>query len=198
MSLTTVTVCPESETRSSQVSPSLQPQTTRYRVTLPPCETDGSSGHSNPQASINQITKAISGSVGMSSRPTPLPWPANSAVAPRTIGAQLPRTPAITAISKSRRIRQSHRHRRHQLGATAPVYNLLRSNAPSISARGCNPSPERIRRLPHSTQGHIAPSPLAQASVRNPLTLQKERTRKLQVHMGLAASTTARISSGSK
>jgi hypothetical protein len=50
-----------------------------------------------------------------------------------------------------------------------------------------------------TSSNHIpAPSPLAQASVRSPLTLQKERTRKLQVHMGLAASTTARISSGSK
>jgi len=103
-------------------------------------------------------------------------------------------SPATTEISISRRIRQTHGHRRHQLGATAPLYNSLRSNAPSISARGCNLSHERIQRLPRSIQHHIAPSPLAQASVRNPLTLQKERTRKLQVHMGLAASTTARIS----
>ena len=43
-----------------------------------------------------------------------------------------------------------------------------------------------------------APIPFAQASVRSPFTLRKERTRKLQVPMGLAASTTARISSGSK
>ena len=87
----TVTVCSESETRSSRVSPRLQTQPTRYRVTLPPCETDGSSGHSNPQASINQITKAISGSVGMSSRPTPLPWP-QTPRSPRAPSAQLPRT----------------------------------------------------------------------------------------------------------
>jgi len=55
-----------------------------------------------------------------------------------------------------------------------------------------------IQRLPRNIPDHIAPSPLAQASVRNPLTLQKERTRKLQVHMGLAASTTARIFSSNR
>ena len=196
--MTTVTVCPESETRSSRVSSRLQPQTTRYRVTLPPCETDGSSGHSNPPASKTRITIVISGSVGMS-----FPYPLHC------LGRKLRgrpahhrrscrATPAITEISISRRIRRSHGHRRDQLGATAPLYNLLRSNAPSISARGCNPSPERIQRLPRSIQHHIAPSPLAQASVRNPLTLQKERTRKLQVHMGLAVSTTARLPSGAR
>ena len=56
------------------------------------------------------------------------------------------------------------------------------------------PAQSTIRRAPTLHIWHIqAPSPLAQASVRSPLTLQKERTRKLQVHMGLAASTTARI-----
>jgi hypothetical protein len=57
-----------------------------------------------------------------------------------------------------------------------------------------NPTQSTIQRLPHNIQHIPAPSPLAQASVRSPLTPQKERTRKLQVHMGLAASTTARIS----
>ena len=51
-----------------------------------------------------------------------------------------------------------------------------------------------FRRLPRSVQHIPAPSPLAQASVRSPLTLQKERTRKLQVHMGLAASAIACLS----
>ena len=51
---------------------------------------------------------------------------------------------------------------------------------------------------PCGTQHHQAPIPLAQASVRSPLTLQKERTRKLQVPMRLAASTAAHLSSGSR
>ena len=51
---------------------------------------------------------------------------------------------------------------------------------------------------PCGIQHHQAPIPLAQASVRSPLTLQKERTRKLQVPMRLAASTAAHLSSGSR
>lgn len=51
-----------------------------------------------------------------------------------------------------------------------------------------------VRRLPRCAQHIPAPSPLAQASVRSLLTLQKERTRTLHVHMGVAASATARIS----
>jgi hypothetical protein len=51
---------------------------------------------------------------------------------------------------------------------------------------------------PRGTQHIQAPIPLAQASVRSPLTLQKERTRNLQVPMGLAASTAAHLSSGSR
>ena len=51
-----------------------------------------------------------------------------------------------------------------------------------------------FRRLPRSVQHIPAPSPLAQASVRSPLTLHKERTRNLQVHMGLAASAIACLS----
>ena len=51
---------------------------------------------------------------------------------------------------------------------------------------------------PCGTQHHQAPIPLAQASVRSPLTLQKERTRKLQIPMRLAASTATHLSSGSR
>ena len=51
-----------------------------------------------------------------------------------------------------------------------------------------------VRRLPRCAQHIPAPSPLAQASVRSLLTLQKERTRTLHVHMGVAASATSRIS----
>ena len=51
---------------------------------------------------------------------------------------------------------------------------------------------------PRGTHHIQAPSPLAQASVQSPFTLRKERTRKLQVPMGLAASTTTRLSSGSR
>ena len=51
-----------------------------------------------------------------------------------------------------------------------------------------------VRRLPRCAQHIPAPSPLAQASVRSLLTLQKERTRTLHVHMGVAASATACIS----
>ena len=50
---------------------------------------------------------------------------------------------------------------------------------------------------PRGTQHIQAPIPLAQASVRSPLTLQKERTRNLQVPM-VAASTAAHLSSGSR
>jgi hypothetical protein len=55
-----------------------------------------------------------------------------------------------------------------------------------------------IQRLPRNIQHITAPNLLAQASVRSTLTLQKERTRKLQVHMGLVASATARIASNNR
>jgi hypothetical protein len=51
---------------------------------------------------------------------------------------------------------------------------------------------------PRGTQYIQAPIPLAQASVQSPLTLQKKRAGKLQVPMGLAASTAVRLSSGSR
>ena len=60
------------------------------------------------------------------------------------------------------------------------------------------PAHSTIQCPPRGTHHIQAASPLAQASVRSPFTLRKERTRNLQVPMGLAASTTTRLSSGSR
>jgi hypothetical protein len=174
------------------VPPRLPAQPTRCRVTLPPCETDGSSGRSNPQASKNQITVPNSGSWGpFATQPTTLA--ANSAGAHRR--RRHLASPATTAISISRRIRQNRGN--HPISLELPI------SATTQRPRDFRLQPQSQRIAlssvpPRGTQHIQAPIPLAQASVRSPLTLQKERTRKLQVHMGLAASTTARISSSNR
>ena len=162
---------------------------------MPPCETDGSSGRSNPQASKNQITVPNSGSWGpFATQPTTLA--ANSAGAHRR--RRHLASPATTAISISRRIRQNRGN--HPISLEL----LISATTPRAAAPNQFPSSaailahSAIQRLPRSIHPIEAPRPLAQASVRNPLTLQKERTRKLQVHMGLAASPTARISSSNR
>jgi hypothetical protein len=87
---------------------------------------------------------------------------------PQYISANLPKLRKLPTSAWSRRSRQQH----------------------SRQQRPCN-----FCLRPHHIQ---VPSPLAQASVRSFLTLQKERTRKPLVLMGLATSTTARLSSGSE
>ena len=179
------------------VPPRLPAQPTRCRVTLPPCETDGSSGRSNPQASKNQITVPNSGSWGpFATQPTTLA--ANSAAAPRIVGA---------ATSHPRQPRQSQYLGESARTAETTTISLkllisattLRAAAPNqFPSSAAIPAHSAIQRLPRSIHPIEEPSPLAQASVRYPLTLQKERTRKLQVHMGLAASPTARISSSNR
>ena len=126
------------------------------------------------------------------------------AVAAAALRARLPQCrsracPGNTANSIPRRIRRDPGNRRQRLGATVPSYNFPGSNpsqqvpsAVAISAQSA------VRRLPRSAQHIPSPSPLAQAFVRSLLTMQKERTRKLHVHMGVAASTTARITSSSR
>ena len=69
-------------------------------------------------------------------------------------------------------------------------------SAAAIPAHGTIQCPPRG--TCHTHQYIQAPIPLAQASVQSPLTLQKKRAGKLQVPMGLAASTAVRLSSGSR
>lgn len=76
-----------------------------------------------------------------------------------------------------------------------PATTFRAANPPARSIGGCNLRPERCPASPTLRAQHIpAPSPLAQVSVRSLHSLQKERTRTLHVHMGVAASATARIS----
>jgi hypothetical protein len=107
--------------------------------------------------------------------------------------ASLGRPVRSDANATSRRIRRHCGNRRHQLRVGDPKHNLLGCIRPADLARG-RLAQGAIRHIPAILR-HIPSAQPARtrASVRNTLTLQKERTRKLQVHMGLAASTTARL-----
>ena len=145
-----------------------------------------------PQASKNQITVPNSCSDGRPPLPNPLPSP------------QTPRPFAVGAAAEHPR----QTRRSQYLGESAktpetaatslelpvPATTLWAAALQQSPSAAAIPTHRAIQRFPRNIQHILAPSPLAQASVRNPLTLQKERTRKLQVHMGLAASTTARLS----
>ena len=192
---TTTVTSPKSRGVVPRVN-SPQPRVTGHnaqsRVTLPPCETDRSSGRSNPPKEINfhSQTPVVRGKVFP---PLAEAVPAVAAAALHARSAAAARAPATPANLISRRIRRNCGHLRHPLGAADHGNTTLGSNAHTISACGRNPSALHYPVHPPSNHHIQAPSPLAQASVRSPLTLQKERTRKLQVHMGLAASTTARL-----
>jgi hypothetical protein len=122
----------------------------------------------------------------------------NSAVASRTVGAAAahPRQPQESQyLGEYARTTDTAAIRLELLISATALEAAAPNQFPSAAAI---PAPSAIQRLPRSIQPIEAPSLPEQASVRNPLTLQKERTRKLQVLVGLAASTTARLSSGSR
>ena len=115
------------------VPPRLPAQPTRCRVTLPPCETDGSSGRSNPQASKNQITVPNSGSWGpFATQPTTLA--ANSAAAPRIVGAPPPRIPGNHGNLNISANPPEPRKPPHQLGAADLGNNTAPTRFPSAAA----------------------------------------------------------------
>ena len=105
--------------------------------------------------------------------------------------------PGNPANSISRRIRRNSGNHRQQLGAPGPSYSSLGSNPPAISISGHDPHTSRYPAPPTQHPAHPSAQP-ARSGVRSEHPHPAERTRKLQVHMGLVASATARIASNNR
>ena len=139
---TTTVTSPKSRGVVPRVN-SPQPRVTGHnaqsRVTLPPCETDRSSGRSNPPKK-NQFSQPNSSSTGKGFSPLAEAVPAVAAAALHARSAAAARAPATPANLISRRIRRNCGHLRHPLGAADHGNTTLGSNAHTISACGRNPS----------------------------------------------------------